>query len=549
MSVGTADDPSAYDSGSTGSNADFDVRGDTTDTPLVAGVSRQEEAPALLYQHPDYLLTVGKWDKYIDCYRANDIYQFIHKHPREHQDVFAMRIKRGYYFNYVASIVDLYVAYLFEGGVTRDPGNSIPMIEEFYEDADRAGTNYNLFMQIAATFAICTGHAGILVDMPQGDESIKTEADQKKKKVRPYLSLIQAQQILDWELDEFGNFEWVKIQENRPQERDWQTTVDTDSRYFLIWTKTNWERWKWYTEYEEEVGEGATGRSIERAVKIGDGNNPLGEVPVVILKNNRDLAHAWFGDSAVRDIVDINLAILNWCSFADEEVANRCLNILTMQRDETDKPVEISHYNVIEYAEGAAAPAYLTPGETPLKLIWEAVDQARNEIYRLAKLSGSTGLLGVREATSGIAYAFEFNETNQSLCKKAEFLEQAEIEVHRLVGRWLKKDFDGAITYPREFGVDDFLTELQILAESRATLSSDTAIKEVEKKVTSKMFAKSKQKLRKKIETEIEEAEARPMGVFESFGSVPSAMTGVPGGKQGDTSGKEPSDPTSDPKK
>jgi hypothetical protein len=250
------------------------------------------------------------------------------------------------------------------------------------------------------------------------------------------------------------------------------------------------------------------------------------------------LAHDWFGESAVRDICDINLAILNWCSFADEEVANRCLNILTMQRDETDRPVEISHYNVIEYAEGADAPAYLTPGETPLKLIWEAVDQARNEIYRLAKLSGSTGLLGVREATSGIAYAFEFNETNQSLCKKAEFLEQAEIEVHRLVGRWLQKEFDGAITYPREFGVDDFLTELQILAEARSTLTSETAIKEVEKKVANKMFAKRKQKLRKKIEEEIDSSEAKPLGVFESFSSVPSAMTGAPGGTTGDKSGE-----------
>lgn len=514
-----SDDISTYDSTSTGSNASLDHAA-AQDLPLVyqTGMS---EADALQYRHPDYEANVAKWAKYVDCYRAREIYRFIHKHPREHQDVYEMRVKRGYYFNYVAAIVDLYVSYLYEAGITRTAGESLSgELEEFYKDADRCGTSYHLFMQVAATFAICTGHAAILVDMPETPEGgIVSEAQRKELNHRPYLTLVQAHQIVDWELDEFGKFEWVKIQVERPQDRSWNKAVNARTEHYLIWTKTTWERWR--LDYEQ-AGDQETQRA--QATREAQGDHALGEVPLVVLKNDRDLDHKWFGESAVRDVVDINLAILNWCSFADEEIANRCLNILTMQRSDTDAPLEISHYNVIEYAEGAEPPSYLTPGDTPLKLIWEAIDQGRNEIYRLSKLSGSTGLLGVREATSGIAYAFEFNETNQSLAKKANFAEQCETEVHRLVAKWLNKTFDGSINYPREFGVDDFLVELQILTEARSNFTSETAIKELEKRVAAKMFAKDRQSLREKIAQEIEEAEAKPIGLLESFGQLPPGM-------------------------
>lgn len=511
-----------YDA-STGSNAGIDMFHDASQSAedVLLHSEYMEDAEALKYQHPDYTAFLHKWHKYIDCYRANDVYRFIKQHPREHQDVYNQRVLRGYYFNYVASIVDLFVAYLFEAGITRTPGKNMESeLKEFWEDCDCGGMQYTLFMQIAATFAVCCGHVGILVDMPQApDEGFANESARKNAKHRPYLTLIKASQILDWELDTAGKFEWVKIEEFPPTGRTWKSSIDNDTRFFVIWTKSTWERWK----YEVDAA-GDDDDPLGKAVKIGSGEHRLGEVPLVILKNAKDLEHPWFGDSAVRDIVDINLAILNWCSFADEEIANRCMNILAMQRNETDAPVEISHYNVLEYAEGATPPQYLTPGDTPLKLIWEAVALGRDEIYRLSKLSGSTGLLGVREATSGIAYAFEFNETNQSLGKKAEFLEQAEKEIHRLLGKWLGQEYDGLVAYPREFGVDDFLAEMNLLAQARATLSSETAIKELETRILSKMFSKEKQELRSKIAAEVRSSAPKDTENFESLGNVDPAL-------------------------
>ena len=452
-----------------------------------------------------------KWKKYLDCYLARNIYSYIFKHPRETQDSFNDRVKRGYYFNYVQAIVDLYVSYLFQSGISRNLGNEpgknsvfTDFINTFYKDCDRSGTKYSAFMQDAEKMSILCGHVGILVNMPKGpDGGFLNEAERKEADHRPYLTLVQAAQIIDWELDDEENFEWVKIEVGRPQQRDWKTTVDTTVRYFEIWTKDTWELWE---------------LKKDEAKRLDFGEHNLGVVPLVVCRNDRNLEHPWFGESAVRDICDINIAILNWSSFADEEVANRCLNILVMERAANDAPITISMYNVLEFEPGAAEPAYLVPGETPLKLIGEQIDRARDEIYRLAKLGGSTGLLGVREATSGIAYAFEFNETNQSLCGKAEYLEQAELDIHRILAAWLDEEFTGNITYPREFGVVDFLAELQFLTEARISFSSKKAIQTVEDRVVDKLFAKEEQSLRDEIKQEIRSA---PVGKRSSiFGPV-----------------------------
>lgn len=488
-------------------------------------------AEALLYCHPDHEANCEKWMKFLDCYRSKDMARFLFRHTREAEPMYHNRIRRGYYYNYVASVVDLYVAFLYHSPISRQLGadknkdgtaDSKPAVyfEKLYKDADRRGTRYTVFVQLVETFAQIYGHCGVLVDMPRKPAAgFASKAEEEAADFRPHLTLVQAPQIKDWELDKDGNFEWVKIEIVRPQKRTWKSAVDEKVRNFVIWTKAGFEEWQ-VTEKEDENGE-----TKQIAERVNQGNHTLGKVPLVIVRNERDLDHKWFGISAIRDISDINIAIYNWCSLQDEEIYERCLNILAMEVDATgQQKIELSQYNVLEYPAGSQPPSYLVPGSTPLDLIMKAIDNAKNEIYRLAKLS-DTGFRS-REATSGIAYAFEFNSTNQSLGAKAESAEQAEVEIHRLVTAWMGEEFQGSIVYPKEFGVEDFLVELQILAEARATLSSDTAIREIEKRVTAKMFAKEPQELRDLIHQEIESSQPKGLeGLVRDFDQLPEGMS------------------------
>ena len=480
-----------YSMGSVGSNAFLDRIDNRTKEAVDERALALAEA--LQYRNPEWTNNIDKWNKYLDCYEAKDISKYVFRHTRESEDIFSVRVQRSYYYNYVASVVDLFVSYLFHSPVERIPGNFPPEdLKKFYEDANMSGDTFRIFIQMAAVFAQVNGHVGILIDMPKLPEfGFESEEARKEANFRPYTTLIQANQIVDWELDQHEKFEWVKLQIRRPQDRDWKTTVDEDVEHYLIWTKENW------SEYEVNG---------DQANLVAEGENPLGEVPLVIIRNERCLSHEWMGLSSVRDIADINIAILNWSSLGDEEIYERCLNVLAMEKSEGDAPVTLSHHNTLEYETGAQPPFYLTPGTSPLMQIGEWIERAKDEIYRLAKLGGSSGLASMREATSGIAYAFEFNETNQSLARKAESLEQGELEIHRLLAKWLGVDWDGSIAYAREFGVEDFLHEFTLLGEARATLKSETAVRQLEEKISAKLFSRESQELRDTIAKEISTA-------------------------------------------
>lgn len=508
---------------SVGSNAIIDHNQD--ELPQIDPAISEKRA-ALLYEHPDYCAKKEKWRKYSHCYEADDIYQYIHRHSRESEDIFEKRVARGYYYNYVASVIDLFVAYLYHAPITRSPeGLPTEDYNSFLENCNFQGDTYHIFMQMAETFAMLHGHVGILVDVPKEPNPLFTsEEERQKANHRPYLVLIQAIQILDWKLDFFGKFDWVKIEIFPDEDRDYNEQVDRGIRYILIWRKDSWEKWKVPAEEDEEP------------ILIGEGENTIGEVPIVVLRSERCITDRWMGLSTVRDIADINLAILNWSSLGDEEIYERCLNVLTMERSDTDATALISHYNVLEFESGAERPEYLTPGTSPLDLISKWIDRGRDEIYRLAKLGGTSGVKTSKEAVSGIAYAYEFNETNQSLSKKAESVEQAEIEIHRLFGKWFRKEFTGNIQYPREFGVDDFIMELQILAEARTTITSETAIREIESRLVRKLFARNEQSLRDKIVREIQAANPKGQDLLAEFSSPPTQSRLLGGGSETEAS-------------
>jgi len=520
--------------GAVGSNASIDLKNDLgRDVPQnveVDDAAALELAKALKQVHPDYARNEAKWRKYLNLYMSNDIYSFIHRHLREVDIKYEQRVERGYYFNYVKSVVDLFTAFLFHHPIDRNVGEQhSEFFKTVYKDADLSGTLWNVFMQRVCTFAQVEGHVGILVDAPQAPEGgFASEAERQESGARPFLSLIHSLQIRDWEVDQHGNFTWVKLEIFRPMEREWNQPSDARDRNFVIWTKTEWQEYVLHTNNTDSTQE-------DTAELVGQGNHKLKRVPLVIVKTEDHPLHPWFGLSSVKDIGDINIAILNWSSLLDEEIFERCLNILAMERGEGDAPLELSHANILEYDSNTQKPDYLTPGQTPIEMIIKAITVLRDEIRRLAKVSIGGGVADIRQASSGIAKAFAFLETNQSLSAKSLSMEQAETEVHRLMLEWENQTFEGNIEYPREFGVEDQLTLFQEMDMARSSLTSETAIKEKEKSLVRKLHADKPQDLREQMEREIDEADMKMdainSGALGPLGPIPPGLTdeGSPG--------------------
>lgn len=501
-----------------GSNAAVDIRDEFIKKNVITedSVNPQtvDDAQALKFEHPDYVAEAPKWQKYLNLYNSKDVYRYIFRHLRETDVKWKQRVERGYFFNYVKSVVDLFTAFLFHHPVDRVPGKNLEEdFEEIYKDADRSGTSWNTYFQEVCTYAQVEGHVGILVDMPATEAEIGSEQERKERGLRPFLTLIHSIQIKDWEVDEHNNFIWVKIEVIRPQERTWKTEPSSDRKTYQIWDKETWEEW--------ECDKDSTSGTGESARKVAEGKHGLGVVPLCIVRLEKS-DHSWFGQSAVTDISDINIGIMNWSSLGDEEIYERCLNILAMEAGDDGRPIELGHGNTLEFPQGTEKPPYyLEPGATPLNSIQAWVDNAKNEIRRLAKINLSAGLGDVRQSSSGIAKAFSFIETNQSLAAKALNMEQAEIKIHKLVALYFGETFEGTVTYPKEFGVEDWLTLYQELQSAKSTLSSPTARKEAEKQFIRRLFSRFPIEMRNKMEEEVDNAETISANPSSAFGMTP----------------------------
>lgn len=518
-----------------GSNASIDLREDILDANELSPANPESiaKAKALQQEHPDYRDNVEKWQKYLNLYTSEDISQYIFRHFRESDDKWSQRVERGYFYNYVKSVVELFTAFLFHHPADRVPGDEFAEeFEEVYKDFDRAGTGVVTFFQEVCNYAQVEGQVGILVDLPRLESEPRNEAERKEANLRPYCSMIHSPHILDWEVDQHGNFLWVKIEVFRPQERSWDAPASESVRHFQIWTTQTWEEWRLDKE-DHESGDGL------KATLVDSKEHRLGIVPFVVARLEKSM-HSWFGCSAVKDIADINIAILNWSSLGDEEIYERCLNVLAMEAADDGSSVSLGNANVLEFPPGTQhVPFYLEPGATPLERIQAWINHGKDEIRRLAKINLSAGLGDVRQASSGIAKAFSFIETNQSLAAKALNMEQVERRVHEVMARYMGGTFEGSIGYPREFGVEDWLMLYQELQQARTTLTSETAIKELEKSFTEKLFSRQPMKLRQKIAREIDASDGENGASFgSSFGMTPIGKQ-VNGLNQGESDAEE----------
>src|SRR5689334_43751 len=170
-------------------------------------------------EHPEYAARKHAWRKYRDLYAGGEQFkanatEYLIRRQREPGDVYSERLCRVFYENYVGSIVDWYAATLFH----REPiitfeGSDVPA-EKFFgalvEDADRVGTSLADFFRRQFIESLVAGTSYVLVDFPKVAARAGTRAEEDASGAsRAYLVAYAADDIINWSLDQYGNFDWV----------------------------------------------------------------------------------------------------------------------------------------------------------------------------------------------------------------------------------------------------------------------------------------------------------------------------------------------------
>ena len=238
-------------------------------------------------EHPQYKARKEVWRCYRDLYVGGEQFKLNaqrHLIPRQKEpgDVYRERLTRVFYENYVGSIVDWYAATLFrrepvltfEG--TNERGQAF--FGEFVEDVDRKGTALADFLRKQLVEAMVAGASYVLVDFPRmGEKAGNLAQEDASGASRAYLVDYRAEDLINWSLDDCGNYEWVVLRtevtrQDRVEDVEWLTE----------------KRWAYYDKqnfrlYRQVSTGGGTG-AVELIDEGVHGLAKLGRVPLFGLR-------------------------------------------------------------------------------------------------------------------------------------------------------------------------------------------------------------------------------------------------------------------------
>jgi hypothetical protein len=392
----------------------------------------------------------------------------LFKHPKERNDDYAARVEMSYYYNFVAPVIDIYTDHLFKQGIEADFGSIDWAVQEQAEDIDRMGSSVNEFRKEMADLAQIYGHVFVVADLPIINEEINSRADVIRSKALPYFSFYPPQNVINWSLDRFGRPYWILLSETLDFNENVFAFDRTakEMKQYRLWTRDEW--YLFDTDYNQ----------------IATGRHGLGLVPVTCVFDKRSKkAHNFLGVSFVSDIAFIARDIFNLCSELRQILRDQTFAFLALQGtgDEYNEII-LGTGKGLCYPEGRNAPQYISPPPQNAEVYANNIDRQVSKIFQLAKLEGGSAKFDGQTAVeqSGVSKAWDFNQTNSALSKKASNLEDGETKLWQIFARWNGQEFDGSIQYPDEFSIQslfDDLNEAEKLARQALGDSFDTAVK------------------------------------------------------------------------
>jgi len=424
--------------------------------------SRQD----ILDTHKDYSSNVSNWEYYIRSFNGGYDYmigQYLNRYNLELDNEFNQRLANTPCDNHCKNIVQIYSSFLFRTKASRDFGNMAeePTLERFLKDSDLEGNNFNTVMKSAQNYASIYGHCFMILDKPK--IQTETRAEELEQDIRPYLSIVTPENVLDWNFKRQANgkyvLDYLKIREE----------VDKNGgTYIRVW-------------YQDRVDTLYVEDQKTEPTLIDTADNQIGKIPAVILYNAKSHKRG-IGQSDLVDISDLQRAIYN--EYSEIEQLIRLTNHPSLVKT-----------NGVNASAGAGAiiempdemepnlkPYLLQPSGQNLNAIMDSIARKVESINRIAHTGAVRNTK--TQISSGIALQTEFELLNARLSEKADNLELAEEQIFKIYADYQNTTFDGEINYPDTFNIRDYATDLLFYQQAKSiNVPSPSLIKEIDKEI------------------------------------------------------------------
>jgi len=449
-------------------------------------------------EHPEYVAQRPIWRQYKDMYVGGEQFkahadQYLIRRQKEPVDVYAERLYRVFYENYIGSIIDWYTATLFR----REPILSFEGANErakrffstFTEDCDLKGTNLTDFFREQMIGALVCGTNYILVDFPRWKPAENRAEEDERGTSRAYLVGYSAEELINWSRDEQGHYEWVVLRTEALRKRNIE---DAD------WSKET--RWAYYDKnsyriYErteisgklseiQMVAEGAHGLSRQFRVPLFDVKLPEG----LWLMNRAGLLQLeHFNKSNA----------LSWAL----TMGLFSMPVIYSERD-WKQIVGESYYIQLGPNDKFG---WTEPEGKVFQIATDNLSRLQEEIYRVCYMSQAGGDLSGSSRHSGISKQRDFAVTQEVLRAYGDSIKDALKRVLRAVEAAREDGLSIGVSGLDEFDIGDFGTELDDAERLlKMDMKSPTLTVQVFKKLALKYLCDVRQEVKDQITSEIQ---------------------------------------------
>ncbi len=455
----------------------------------------EERLEILKQSHPDYDTHSPSWTVLLDAFEGRGGFLdggYLWAYAREDANAFGERKKWARYHNYLETLVDLYVRFVFTQGVKRTSKSA--EYDKWTENVDGAGTALTPFLKQFVSMSLVCGHAGVLVDKTSEEPEGVTLADEK---ARVIASIFAATSIKDWRYLN-NEIEAVKLCEAAPATDILEKLEQSeDNHQYLLWNREGWARFSAKGDY------------------INGGTPDIGIVPLVVMRPKASQTSRMLGRALVSN-ANVVKALFNRTSEEDEVLRAQAFSVLTLELDSEAnlEEAKASLGNVLGTAKALVAKGkikYETPDQNVPGTIRDNIAYLVQEMYRAAHVKFNRDSLA---AQSGESIRLQYTELNEMLQGLAKALAQAEREIARAWFAWMhpteeqaQKAFEDAAPtaeYPDEFFLDDLLTDLQAWAEAIAMNLGETMTKRIKKRAVRRVEPDMPEADLKKVDEEID---------------------------------------------
>ena len=412
----------------------------------------------------EYHRNRDRWEFLLHSYIGGEEYRrqgYLTRYQLESNSQYQQRLITTPLDNHVQNVVDVYTSFLFREDPDRDfeDWEDMPDVEQFLNDCDMEGRDFDAFMKEVATWSSVFGHVWIIMTKP--NVQAQSLGEEQSMGVRPYVNLVTPLVVSDWTWTRRDNGSYELTYLKYIEEVVDKTTTVRE------WTKDVIRTW---TMDDEK----------KTAELMMEEVNQLGMIPAVVAYNKRSVVKG-IGVSDISDVADLQRLIYNYNS--EIEQAHRMAGhpSLVVTPD-------------TQYGNGAGAvivvPENSDPGLKPYVLEFNGAniaslhDSINQLVSSIDRLSNTGGVRGRETRTlSGVAMEVEFSLLAARLSAKSDMMELAEEQLWKLFGLYQNREWSGEVEYSGNFNIRDVQREFQQLQTAKGTATNPMVLEVIDKKL------------------------------------------------------------------